>query len=160
MSKSKITCPFKNEPIIEFYVCPSPEWTSVKRKENPNFAVPNPIKVRGLIDTGFDGGLLIHQPLLRPWGLKTRNFVKITSIKASTEGFFGEYAWETDLCLRFEIGNSRQGNVQIDLIPATLVEFMNVESYTAIIGCQILQSCTFVYDGPKMRFTLAFHKQF
>ena len=156
---SKITCPFVREPIIDFFICPSSAYLAALHKSNPNAEIHKPIKVRGLIDTGFEGGMLIHAPLLKSWGLKTRNFVAINSISAGGVGFFGEYAWETELGMRFEIANPRHPNIHIESVPATLVEFMGTDSYNALIGCQILQRCTFVYDGPKKELTLAFHNK-
>lgn len=143
----------EHEPIIEFYLQPSSAFLGAVKAAGRT--PPTPIKVRGLIDTGFTGGLAVDSSLVKPWGLVTRNFNRV-SLPREDDRFHNSYVWEVDLALKFNNVFPDGGNIMMDPIPASLMEFTDAKYSQALIGQEVLQMATFIYNGPKRSFSLAF----
>jgi len=147
-----------HEPIIDFILRPSSKFAETL--EGLGKPVPKPVKVRGLVDTGFSGGLFIDQSLVKGWGLITRNFNQVSSLRPDDGRIYHTYAWEVTVSIKFESEASDVQNILIDPIPATLVEFADIKQTAALIGREILQATTFLYDGTKQSFTIGFSDSF
>lgn len=155
MSNVNIIGPIlQGEPLIDFVLCPTAAFVGALKRADPRASIPKPVKVRALIDTGFKGGLFIKRSLVADWGLKARNFSQVIGLKPDGEGYYDYYAWEADVAMRFEPPSAR--NVLIDPVPASMIELEEKGYFSAIIGCQILQMTTFVYDGPRRTLKFSF----
>jgi hypothetical protein len=144
----------EHEPVVDLLVgVPSAFRKNLVKQAMP---IPEPVKLRALIDTGFSGGIMIDESSVKGFGLKPRNFCKI-AFPSSPNRAYESFLWETDLSITFI--NPAQGgrNVRIDPIPATLVEFINAgKNVQALIGQEILQVCVFTYDGKRGIIKLTF----
>jgi hypothetical protein len=159
MKIKKIEWPLTGlEPIINFTLLPPSGFVDALKaaKLDP----PEPVNVRGIIDTGFTGGLVIQKSLVKGWGLKSRNFNEFSIPQDSSRFFDPCYAWESDVAVKFTKCSHEAKNVLLDPIPATLAEIVNDDNAQAVIGQEILSICTFVYCGPKLFFKFEFSHNF
>ena len=60
-----------------------------------------PVTVRGLIDTGFTGGIMLSESIVAGWNLKPRNFNRITIPRDQEGNFYETFMWEADLAVKF-----------------------------------------------------------
>jgi hypothetical protein len=146
------------EPIISLYLQPPAAY--VRALEARKEQAPNPVLIKALIDTGYTGGLAIDHNVVAGWGLKTRNFNRITVPQDSNPRFFETYVWETDVAIKFICNLNTGNNILIDPIPASLVELFDHNDVEAIIGQEILLGGVFHYNGPKNQFSLGFSDAF
>lgn len=136
-------------PLLDLLLGPSqPRMSALKQAGIP---LPNPIPIRGLIDTGATCSC-IHKVVLAQLGLPPTGRVSIKT--PSTEEGAHEcdqhdvqvlilHAQKSDYCLR------------IPTLPIVGVNLPN-QGYHALIGRDILARCLFVYDGTANTFSLAF----
>ena len=148
----------KGEPIIEFILRPASAFVDALKEKGMD--PPEPVLVRGIIDTGFTGGLVIQKSLVKGWGLKCRNFNEFSLPQESGRFFDPSYAWEAPVGIKFQNCSHNGKNVLLDPIPATLAEIIIDENAQAVIGQEILMACTFVFYGPKSFFKLEFSNNF
>jgi len=154
----KLVRPLTNfEAVIELIVQPPSAFSTALKADGKE--PPKPIKILALIDTGFTCGLAIEQSVLEGWGLKIRNFNRV-SLPREEGRLYSSYAWEADVAIKFLDASPKGENVLIDPIPATILEFVADDNVKAIIGQELLQTAIFVYNGPKGNFSLEFSKRF
>ena len=155
------------EPILEVWLQPFGAYAAALKakndqilKTNPNAKVdpvPSPIKVQALVDTGFTGGLMICESLIKTWQLKSRDWSEIGFTRDNETRYFALYAWDVDIGIKFPKCNHDGGNVLIET-SATQVELVNSKNSKVLIGQQILQTAMFIYNGRKNYFSLSFPK--
>ena len=151
----RITTKLTNfEPIINLLLQPASAFSDALKAAGKT--PPAPVSVRALIDTGFTGGLAIEQSLVKSWELKPRNWNKVTVPKEESGRFYDTFAWEADVAIKFLSGRRSGGNVLLDPVPATLMEFVDSNNVQALIGQEILQVAVFSYDGLHRVFSLNF----
>lgn len=153
------------EPIIEVILQPFSAYVVAIRARNEQLLradpkakpdpIPQPVSVPALIDTGFTGGLMICESLIKSWQLKSRSWSELGFPRDGEERYFALYAWDVDIGIKLPKCSHNGGNVLIETY-ATMVEMVNSKNSKVLIGQQILQSAIFVYNGPKNYFTLTF----
>jgi hypothetical protein len=114
-------------------------------------AVPAPVSGRAFLDTG-SVYTLVDAPILAGLGLTTpAGQLLIVSANGQTTS-----------CPRFDIGltivHPQQGPQQNLVLPSVPVLAVPLAGFgvEAVIGCDILSQCLFVYDGPAGGFALAY----
>ena len=145
------------EAILPIEVGPAGDYVAALKAEG--LSAPSPIKLHALIDTGFTGGLVVQADCIYPWKLKMRNYNEVHLPRDHGPKFYRSYAWEADLAVRFLGAAKGSSNVEVDPIPATLLELAD-EGFQAIIGLEVLQAAVFVYNGPTDSFILEFSNKF
>jgi predicted aspartyl protease len=148
-----------HEPIIEFTVgVTSAHEAALKRAGE---TTPKPVKVRGLIDTGFTGGLAIDYSLVARLQLKRRDFSRIWCLRDGETKFYETtFAWDSDVAIKFLCSSQDGQNILVDPIPAVLLEFFGNQSVQALIGREVLQAAEYVFNGPKQFCSLTFSDEF
>lgn len=145
----------QGEPIIEVILQPTTAYAVVLKATGET--VPGPIKVPALIDTGFTGGLMIAESLVKGWRLKSRGWSQMGFPRDQEPRYFALYAWDVDIGIKFPKCSHDGRNVLIET-SATLVEMVNSKNSQVLIGQQILQMSVFVFSGRKEYFSLTFPK--
>lgn len=133
-------------PIIDLKVMQSPQRVEALKKANQPYT--SPVIVRGLIDTGASGLALDHR-VITSLGLQYRG---VTNIHTPSTGPGFEKRDEYDAS--FVLGETSVQPLVVTL-PVIACDFAT-QGFFALIGRELLQHCTFTYDGPKDQFTLAF----
>jgi hypothetical protein len=110
-----------------------------------------------LIDTGFSGGLMIAESLIKNWQLKKRGWSEVGFPRDEQDRYFALFAWDVDIGIKFLKCSYEGGNVLIET-SATMVEMLRSKDVQILIGQQILQKAVFTYNGPDDSFTLEFPK--
>jgi hypothetical protein len=116
---------------------------------------PTPIKVPALIDSGFSGGLMIAESLIKDWQLKTRGWSEVGFPRSEEDRYFALFAWDVDIGIKFPKCSHDGGNVLIET-SATMVEMVKSKNSQILIGQQILQMAVFTYNGREDSFDLTF----
>jgi predicted aspartyl protease len=118
--------------------------------------IPEPVKLRALIDTGFTGGLAVDQDSIKGLRLQFRNFNRV-SLPSISSRFFETYEWEVDVSMRLVASESKGTDIVIDPIAATVLELVpEMHGIQALIGQEILQVCILTIDGRRGVFKLTF----
>lgn len=133
-------------PILELLVGVSrPRQEALKRAKQP---VPNPVKIRGLIDTGASGTCLDPQCLSSLGLTPTGQALIHTPSTGGTPALCNQY----DVSIILVHASVRMTIGEMPIIESALV----VQGIHALVGRDILASCLFVYDGRGEQFMLAF----
>ena len=132
----------ENEPVIDVQIRPSLAFA--KALQEAGKKPIEPVTVRGLIDTGFTGGIMLAESIVADWKLKPRNFNRITIPRDQEGNFYETFMWEAELAVKFLKSSDDGRNILIDPIPVTLVEFVHSPNSQALIGQEILQAAIFV----------------
>ena len=110
--------------------------------------LPLPVAVRALIDTGASG-TVIHEPALATLGLQPSGIANIHT--PSTAGVSKPcYKYDVGLAVLDRTTNFIIGNRSV------IATDLSGTGTEALIGCDVLATCLFVYDGRAQTFTLAF----
>ena len=109
--------------------------------------VPPPLDVAALLDTGSDC-TLIDPSIAVKLHLPPRNRVIVRSLDTK-DGEQWRYAFDANLVFTSDKATSHAFTIQI-----AGLNFSDELPYRAIIGRDLLRSCTFHYDGPDAEVTL------
>lgn len=126
-------------PIISLRVSISQPAADAMRGRNR--AVPRPIDVPALIDTGADCTLIDPSVVLEGLSIQPRGVVPIQCLDKSSEPF-DCHGFDVDL--RFVSANSTSTPFTIQVAGFKLGDV----PYRAVIGRDLLSYCTFHYVGP------------
>ena len=112
---------------------------------------PNPVSVRGLVDTGASA-TVVDKAVLSQLGLTPTGMASVHTPSTGTT---------PHQCLQYDVGLVVPGNQQSDppLLQATLAvteSDFSMQGIQALIGRDLLRSCILVYNGATGLFSLAF----
>lgn len=145
----------QGEAIIEVTLQPTAAFKEALEAEDVKS--PTPIKVPALIDSGFSGGLMIAESLVKGWQLKARGWSEVGFPRDQEDRYFALFAWDVDIGIKFPKCSQDGRNVLIET-SATMVEMVNSKNSQILIGQQILQLAMFTYNGREDSFDLTFPK--
>lgn len=134
-------------PIIEAFV-----GVSIPRREALLAAgqtVPNPIHIRGLLDTGASG-TCVDPSVLAALGLTPTGTVPVST---PTTGATPVVVDQYDIGLIIPAGNGQP--LLSQTLPVVASELLAAQGFHALIGRDILSQCVFVYNGSGF-FTLSY----
>jgi len=113
-----------------------------------NQPLPPPLALRAVIGTGASGTVVLG-PSCRGLGLQPSGSVNIHT--PTTAGI-------SVACFRYDVGLAVLDNRSNFIIGDTAVIETDLTStgVEALIGCDVLAKCLFIYDGSAQTFTLSF----
>jgi predicted aspartyl protease len=114
-------------------------------------AVPNPISIQGLIDTGANC-LCVDPSVLGQLNLTPTGSGPVTT---PTTGAQPATADQYDVSIVIPLSASTAPFVQ-HTIAAVSAELLGAQGFHAIIGLSVLQHCLVTYDGKNGLFSIAF----
>lgn len=118
-----------------------------------NVPVPNPVPIRGLLDTGASGTCIDPAILVGNLGLTPRG--QIDAFTPST-GTTPHKADLYDVSLRILAATSNDPQLYHGTIPVMASDLFAAQGIHALIGRDVLAGCLLVYNGATGLFTLAF----
>src|SRR5438105_13440515 len=113
-----------------------------------NQAVPNPVQLRALIDTGASC-TCIEAGALAPLGLSPTGVIPITT---PSSGLSPAICSQYDVSITIVHPTVGMGFPAIPVVECQSLS----SSFQALLGRDLLQHCLFVYDGHAQQFSLAF----
>jgi hypothetical protein len=114
-------------------------------------AVPNPIQILGLIDTGASH-TCVDPSVLNQLGLTPTGTVQVATPSTGTQPVMHD---QYDTSLIIFAGQGHPPLVHLT-IPVTKSELLTIQGFHALIGRDILSGCLLTYDGVNGFFSLAY----
>ncbi len=136
-----------NGPIIEAFVSVSKPRRDALAAANQ--AVPSPVNIRGLLDTGASG-TAVDPSVLTALGLSPTG---TTLVNTPTTGAMPQPADQYDIGFVIPAPNGLPLFSQT--MPVIACELLAAQGFHALIGRDILSQCVFVYNGSGF-FTLSY----
>jgi predicted aspartyl protease len=132
-------------PAIDLAVVVSASWQ--RRLSAREAAVPPPITIRALIDTGSDLSV-VHPQILHQLGAQTTG-----SIRVRRPGAGGGFSLASMSEVQLSIGGLSPGT---PWIPTRVVSLPpSTPTMLALIGRDVLEHCTLFYNGPRGELSLS-----
>ena len=119
-----------------------------KALQAANHGLPKPLKIRGLIDTGASG-TAIDRDIVKLLGLQPTGVLSIHTPSTASQA---HRCHTYDVSLRVD---HPAANETFDPIVAVESD-LAAHGFQALIGCNVLKKCIFIYDGEAATFSLAF----
>jgi hypothetical protein len=133
-------------PMVDVKVMQSHQRSAAFKKRGLPF--PQPVTVMGLIDTGASCSAL-DIGVANRLGLQSRGFTLIHTPSTGSEYVSRQ---QFDACLVLGEHERRPLVVTLPVIEAELAS----QGFFVLIGRDVLNKCTFTYDGKKNNFTLRY----
>lgn len=115
-----------------------------------NQAVPNPVQIRALVDTGASG-TCIDPSVMAPLGLTPKGQVQMCT---PSTGVTPHIADQYDVSIFIPCGSNPP--LTLRTVGVACVELLASQGFHALIGRDILRACLLTYNGTTGTFTLAY----
>jgi hypothetical protein len=114
--------------------------------------VPDPIKIRGLVDTGASG-TCVDPSVLTTLGLTPTGSVTVNTPSTGSQPHTAD---QYDVSLAIPSAFPSHVPLLVANLPVLCAELFAAQGFHALIGRDILSLCLFHYDGISKLFTLAY----
>lgn len=121
-----------------------------KALRDANQPVPNPVQIRGLVDTGASC-TCIDPKVLTDLGLTPTGTTTVI-----TAGNLPEEREQYDVTLIIPGATQGDPALEIDAIPVVASKLLDIQGFHALIGRDVLGTCVMNYNGTMRTFTIAY----
>jgi Aspartyl protease len=115
-------------------------------------AVPNPVQIRGLVDTGASG-TCVDPSVLTTLGLTPTGSITVNTPSTGSQPHVAD---QYDVSLMIPGSLPTHPPLSIGNLPVLCSELLAQQGFHALIGRDILSICLLSYNGPAGFFTLAY----
>jgi hypothetical protein len=115
-------------------------------------AVPQPIQIRALVDTGASG-TCVDPTVLQTLGLTPTGSVQVNT---PSTGPNPHSADQYDVSIAIPGALPTHSPLIIENIPVVCADLLTAQGFHALVGRDILSLCLLCYDGLQGSFTLAY----
>ena len=114
--------------------------------------VPNPVQIRGLVDTGASG-TCVDPSVLTTLGLSPTGSVTVNTPSTGTQPHVAD---QYDVSLMIPGAHPTHAPLVVQNLPVMCAELLVPQGFHVLIGRDILSRCLLNYNGPMNLFTLAY----
>lgn len=120
--------------------------------QSANLAIPDPVFIRALIDTGATS-TCVDPSVLTTLGLSPTGIVKVNTPSTGSQPHTAE---QFDVALLIPGPQQTHHPLIIENMPVIGTELLQQQGFHALIGRDVLATCLFGYNGAMEEFWLAY----